>query len=160
METVPISPAGFDERVRELELLRDVRRREVAEQIALARQDGDVDDNPGLHALLVEQAQVEQRIGLLEAHLAFVEIVRPSLNGEAGIGSTIRIRDDRGRQVEYELVGPLEADVSSGRVSTNAPVGRALLGRRVGDRVEVETPQGAVVLEIVALTSRPRRRAA
>lgn len=160
METVPISAAGYEERMRELALLRDVRRRDLAERIAILRQDGDIADNPALQALLEEQAELERRIGVLDAHLALAEIVAPAAKGEAGIGSTIRIRDARGREFEYELVGPLEADVGNGRVSTNAPVGRALLGRRAGDLVEVDTPRGSSTYEIVAVAGTARRRAA
>ena len=104
-----------------------------------------------LQDLLEEQAQLERRIALLEAQLAAAEIVSPARDGRAGIGSVVRVRDGHGATVEYELVGPLEADIDTGRVSIGAPVGQALLGRRAGARVDVTAPGGRHTLEVVAV---------
>jgi transcription elongation factor GreA len=155
VDRVLISADGYEERCRELEALRDEVRRDLAERLRDARQDGDLGDNTALQDLLEEQAQLERRIAWLEAQLAAAEIVEPVADGRAGIGCLVRVRDDTGETFDYELVGPLESDAASGRVSITAPVGRALAGRRAGARVEVETPGGSMSLEIVSV--RPGR---
>jgi transcription elongation factor GreA len=154
-ETLLISADGYAQRCRELDALRNEARRELGERLREARQDGDLADNPALHDLLEEQAQLERRIASLEAKLAVAEIVAPAADGRAGIGSVVRLRDGDGATFDYELAGPLESDAANGRVSIAAPVGRALLGRRAGARVEVATPRGPLALEIVSV--RPAR---
>jgi transcription elongation factor GreA len=153
-ETLLISADGYTQRCRELDGLRTEARRALAERLREARQDGDLDDNPALLDLFEEQAQLERRIALLESQLAVAEIVAPAGDGLAGIGSIVRVRDDTGATREYELVGPLESDIGSGRVSIEAPVGRALEGSRAGARVEVAAPRGALALELVSVRSR------
>jgi transcription elongation factor GreA len=150
---VLISPDGYDDRCRELDLLRTEARRDLAARMHDARQDGDLADNPVLQELLTEQHQLERRIGGLEAQLAVAEIAFPALDGRAGVGSVVRVRDADGATSEYELVGPLESDASNGRVSVAAPVGQALLYQRAGARVEVQTPGGRHALEIISVRS-------
>ena len=154
-EALLISADGYAHRHRELDRLRDEARRELSDRLREARDDGDLDDNLALQDLLEEQAQLERRIALLEAQLAAAEIVSPARDGRAGIGSVVRVRDGDGATVEYELVGPLEANIDSGRVSIAAPVGQALLGRRAGARVDVTAPGGRHTLELVAVRPAP-----
>lgn len=145
-----ISAEGYDARCRELETLRTQERRRLAELLAEAREDGDLADNPALQDLFDEHEQLERRITTLEAHLGAAEIVAPATDGRAGIGSLVRVRDHgHGGTVEYELVGPLESDPATGRVSIAAPVGQALVGQRAGDRVEVSAPSGRLRLEVL-----------
>jgi transcription elongation factor GreA len=147
---VLISAAGYERLSREVETLRTDARRALTEQLREAREDGDLEDNPGLGDVLEEQAQLEQRIALLEARVRSAEIVEPTTDGRAGIGTRVCVRDlAAGSAHEYELVGPLESDVGNGRVSLEAPVGRALVGRLPGERVDVETPRGVVELELL-----------
>jgi transcription elongation factor GreA len=153
-ETLLISAEGYAQRCRELDGLRTEARSDLAEGLREARQDGHLDDNPALYDLFEEQAQLERRIALLEAQLAVAEIVAPADDGVVGIGSVVRVRDDTGTTGEYELVGPLESDVGNGRVSIEAPVGRALVGNRAGARVEVAAPRGALALEVVSVRAR------
>jgi transcription elongation factor GreA len=160
-ETVLISAEGYEARSRELESLRTKARRELAERLREARQDGDLDDNPLLQDLLEEHAQLERRIALLEERLALAEIVPPATDGRAGIGSVVRVRDADGATFELELVGALEADAVNGRVSIAAPVGQALVGQRAGASVEPVTPRGPLGLKVLAVRPRqaPRRAA-
>jgi transcription elongation factor GreA len=163
--TVLISAAGYDRLSRELETLRTDARRTLTERLREAREDGDLDDNPVLGDLLEEQAQLEQRISLLHSRMRSAEIVEPAADGRAGIGTLVRVRDVAAASAyEYELVGTLESDVGRGRVSVEAPVGRALVGRRPGDRLDVETPRGVVELEVLdvrpASEATPEREAA
>lgn len=170
MSTLPttvdtISAAGYERLCAELEMLRTEARQTLSELLREARHDGDLEDNPALRDLLEEQAQLEQRISLLDAQRRAAEIVEPDSSGRAGIGTSVQVRDlDTGSRHEYELVGALEPDVGNGRVSVEAPVGRALLGRVAGDRLGVETPRGVIELEVLAVRltteARPRRRAA
>jgi transcription elongation factor GreA len=157
-ETLLISAEGYEQRCRELDVLRNEARRELGERLRAARQEGDFADNPALYDLLEEQAQLERRIALLEAQLAVAEIVAPAADGRAGIGNVIGVCDGDGATFEYELVGPLESDVGKGRVSIGAPVGQALLGQRAGACVEVATPRGPITLEVLSV--RPRRAVA
>jgi len=156
--TVPISAGGYEQRCRELDALRGEGRRALGERLRAAREeDGDLADNAALHDLLDEQAHLERRIARLEAQLSVAEIVAPAANGSAAIGSRVRVRDDAGVIHEYELAGPLESDASEGRISIAAPVGEALVGRRAGALVEVETPRGPLALTVVSVRSARRR---
>jgi transcription elongation factor GreA len=152
--TVLISAAGYERLSGELETLRTDARRTLSEQLREAREDGHLDDNPVLGDLFEEQAQLEHRISLLEAYVLTAEIVEPLADGRAGIGTLVRVRDLVADSThEYELVGALESDVGSGRVSVEAPVGRALVGRFPGERLDVDTPRGVIELEVVDVRS-------
>lgn len=151
--TLLISAEGHAQRCRELEELRTEARNALAERLRETRRDGHLDDNPALYDLFEEQAQLERRIALLESQLAVAEIVAPAGDGLAGIGSIVRLRDDTNTTGQYELVGPLESDIGNGRVSIEAPVGRALVGRSAGEVVEVETPRGTLAVEILQVRS-------
>jgi transcription elongation factor GreA len=155
VESLPMSAEGYAQRRHELDVLRTDGRRELSEQLLAARRDGDVADNPALQEMLDEQVQLERRIAMLEAWLTVAEVVEPTAEGRAEIGSVVRVRDPRGETFEYELVGPLESDLGRGRVSIAAPVGQALAGQRPGTTVEVAAPRGLLVLEIVSV--RPGR---
>jgi transcription elongation factor GreA len=145
-----ITADGYERLRAELDWLRNDGRRELEERLRDARLDGDVVDNPALLEVLEESAQLERRIAVLEDQLAQVRVVTPRRDGVAGLGTRVQVRDvETGEIAEYELVGALEADVGNGRVSVAAPVGKALVGRRKGDVVEVETPRGSLALEVL-----------
>jgi transcription elongation factor GreA len=159
VESLPISAEGYAQRCHELDVLRTDGRRQLSELLLEARQDGDVADNPVLQDLLEEQVQLERRIAMLEAWLTVAEVVEPTHDGRAEIGSVVRVRDPRGQTFEYELVGPLESDLGKGRVSIAAPVGQALAGQRPGTIVEVAAPRGSLILEIVSVRANGRQAA-
>ena len=149
-ERVPITAEGYERCCRELERLRNDGRRRLSELLREARSDGALEDNPTLVDLLDEHAQLEQRIATLETQLAVAEVAPPPQDGRAAIGSLVRVRDVRAGEVfDCELVGPLEGDPANGRVSTAAPIGRALVGQSRGAQVEVATPRGTVALEVI-----------
>ncbi|MGH3023108.1 MAG: GreA/GreB family elongation factor [Gaiellaceae bacterium] len=157
-ETMHVTADGYERLRSELERLRGDGRRRVSERLREAREDGHLADNPALYDLLVEQARLERRIATLEAQVAAAQVVAPPDNGIAGIGASVRVRDVAADEVaEYELVGEIEPGVANGRVSVGAPVGSALLGRRAGERVEVETPRGRLSLQVLGV--RPLVRA-
>jgi transcription elongation factor GreA len=152
-DEVLVTADGYRQLCAELETLRTVRRQEMTEHLREARADRDP-DNPMLFDLLEEQVQLEGRINFLDAQVAVARIAGPATDGTAGIGSCVRVRHcDSDDVAEYNLVGPIETDVGNGRVSVEAPVGRALLGRRSGETVTVETPRGTVQLELLSVRS-------
>jgi transcription elongation factor GreA len=144
-----ITAEGYERLSSELETLHRVTRRDVSARLREARADGHLDDNPALFEALEEQAQIEHRIALLEDRLAAARIAQPSLDGRAGIGSAIRLRDlETDELIEYELVGAMEGDASLGRVSIDAPMGRSVLGAAAGDVVCVNCPRGELLFEV------------
>ena len=148
-DDVLVTAAGYEQLRAELDRLQTVRRAEITAHLREAREDSDP-DNPALYELLEGQTQLEQRIAVLRAQVAAARVVEPAADGSAGIASLVRVRHgDSGEIAEYELVGPVEADIGNGRVSVGAPVGRALVGARRGDAVAVETPRGPLELEVL-----------
>ena len=132
-ETLLISADGYTQRCRELDELRTEARSALAERLREARRDGHLDNNPALYDLFEEQARLERRIALLEAQLAVAEIVAPTGDGLAGIGSIVRLRDDTNATGQYELVAPLESDIGNGRVSIEAPYPVQLVPLKSGE---------------------------
>lgn len=149
-DRVLVTAEGYEERCRELERLRTDERRRLSGLLREARGDGGADDNPALIELLDEQALLERRIAIVETQLAAAEVAPLPSDGCAAVGSLVCVRDDStGEVFEYQLVGAIEGDPASGRLSIAAPVGGALLGLHRGERVEVATPRGAVTLEVL-----------
>jgi len=134
----------------ELDHLRNVRRAEVAERIHSAKEEGDIMENSAYDEAKNEQAFVEGRIMTIEQMLknaVMIESTRSS--GSVGLGSVVTILE-RGASEEdiFHIVGSAEADPSKGRISNESPVGRALLGKREGDEVQVKIPDGVRYLKI------------
>jgi transcription elongation factor GreA len=158
-----VTAEGYAQLRAELEELLTDGRGGMSVRVERARADGDLADNSALYAVLEEQAQLERRIAALEEQLAGARVAEPPIDGTAGVGSWIRVRDEAtGEIAQYELVGAIETDVGNGRVSVDAPVGRVLAGRRRGDIVKVATPRGLVRLELldVGLPRRSQQQAA
>ena len=137
----------------ELEHLITVRRPEVARQIADAKADGDLSENAGYDEAKNTQAFVEGRILTLKALLSNAVLITENVSRDTvDVGARVTIRDvGFGHQETYTIVGSAEVDPNNGRISLRSPIGRALLGHRRGDRVDVETPSGPVKFEIVSL---------
>jgi transcription elongation factor GreA len=144
-----VTAGGYEQLCLELDALR-TDRHQMSERLRDARADGHLADNPALFELLEEQAKLDWRIAVREGQVAAAQIAAPAADGSAGIGSLVRVRDvERGEIDECELIGAIQSDVGNGRVSVQAPVGRAVVGNRVGTVVEVETPRGRRALEIL-----------
>jgi transcription elongation factor GreA len=142
-----VTAEGYERLCSELEMLRTEGRRAMSERLREARADGDLEDNRALFDVLEEQARLEGRIAALEARLAAARIAEPTRGGRAGIGSSVVLRDlETSNQIEYELVGAIEADIGRRRLSIDAPVGRALLGAGAGDALNVACPRGEAPL--------------
>lgn len=142
---------GLDALRVELAELEGPARREIAARIKVAREWGDLSENAEYHDAKNSQAMLEGRIARLADELRSAQVVDPGANtGEVAFGSAVELRDDAsGRTVSYTLVGSREADLDQGRLSIESPVARALLGHRAGDKVEVGTPRGARVFEVL-----------
>lgn len=134
----------------ELEHLRTVRRAEVAERLHNAQDDGELIENAEYEDAKNEQAFVEGRILQLETMLSNAAIIESGgPDGVVALGTTVTVKEaDSRRSEEYKLVGAAEANPREGRISNESPLGRALLGRKVGDEVKVQAPAGAIKYKI------------
>ena len=142
---------GYNEMIAELDYLKNVRRAEVVHEIEGARSFGDLSENSEYDEARTEQAKVEARIKELEEKVNNAIIIDESKIDLSviSVGSTVKgynVTDDE--EFEYSLVGSNEADPMNGRISDLAPVGKALIGKRAGDTVTVETPGGELKLEV------------
>lgn len=147
---------GYNRLQDELEHLRTVRRQEVADRLHEALEGGDlgVDPDAEYEAAKNEQAFVEGRIKELEMLLSQARVVdAPEDSDTVVVGSKVTIMEDNGgdEQEEYVIVGAAEADPRSGRISNESPLGKALMGKRVGDQVTVNAPQGSFSVKVVSL---------
>ena len=150
---VPITPEGLEAVKREHEELTTQRRPSIVAKIKAARELGDLSENFEYHAAKNEQGMMEARIRELEAIIKNHVIIKSAARtGVVGMGSTVRFVEDGEQDEEsYRIVGPAEADPKGGRVSFESAVGKALLGRRVGDKVPITTPGGAYTVRITAV---------
>ena len=139
--------AGLKALEDELENLRVVKRKEVAGKIKEAREQGDLSENAEYDAAKDEQRDIEARIDELEKILKNVEVVvEEELDLEKiNVGCTILVHDDEyDEEIEFKIVGSTEANSLQGKISNESPVGQALIGKKVGDVVDVETPAGNI----------------
>ena len=149
-EKVPMLAEGHRQLSDELKRLRSEERPAIVEAIEEARAHGDLSENAEYHAAKERQGQVEATIAELEDRLSRAMIIDPStLSGNKVVfGATVTLLDEDEKKVKYQLVGQVEADAKDGRISYNSPLGRALIGRQVGEEVEVTTPSGDRYYEI------------
>jgi len=151
-DKVPMTAGGFARLEEELRYLKTTARPEVIRAIAEAREHGDLSENAEYHAARERQSFIEGRVMELEDKIARAEVIDvSSLNGDTvKFGATVTLVDeDTEAETAYQLVGEMEADVKEGRLSITAPLARALIGKEVGDSVEVMTPAGSKAYEIL-----------
>jgi transcription elongation factor GreA len=143
---VILTPEGLQNLKDELEHLQTDKRREVAERIKDAREFGDISENSEYDDAKNEQAMLEARIAQLEDRLRAATVVDASevTKDVVGIGSTVHVKDEKGKSAQYTIVGSAEANPRELKLSNESPVGRALMGRKRNDEVEVTTPKGDV----------------
>ena len=148
MKDVILTPAGYKQLKNELEKLRTEKRREIAERIAAAREFGEIAENAEYDDAKNEQMMLEHRISQLEERLADARVIDPKRvdTSIVSIGSVVRLRDVAAKQtIEYFIVGSAEANPAEHKLSNESPVGRAIIGRKKGETVEVLTPRGSKV---------------
>ncbi len=143
MEKVPMLAEGYEKLTADLKALREERPR-VVDAIEEARAHGDLSENAEYHAAKERQGQIEAQIADIEDRVSRAQIIDPTtLSGDRIVfGATVTLLDDDEKQVRYQIVGQTEADAKVGRISYNSPLGKALIGRKVGDEVEVTVPSG------------------
>ncbi|MDN3645495.1 transcription elongation factor GreA [Pontixanthobacter aestiaquae] len=143
MDKVPMLAEGYEKLTTELKALRDERPK-IVDAIEEARAHGDLSENAEYHAAKERQGQVEAMIGDIESKVTRAQIIDPkTLSGDRVVfGATVTLLDEHDKPVKYQIVGETEAEAAKGRISYSSPLGRALIGKDLGDEVEVTVPSG------------------
>ncbi len=152
MEKIPMTPGGLVTLEDELKLLKQVERPAVIRAIAEAREHGDLSENAEYHAARERQSFIEGRITELEDVISRAQVIDVTLlSGDiVRFGATVTLADeDSDDESVYQIVGAHEADIRSGRLSVHSPLARALIGKHIGDSIEVSTPGGSKSYEVV-----------
>jgi transcription elongation factor GreA len=150
-DEIVLSPAKYKELEIELERLQTVERRHIAERIKEARGMGDLSENFDYHDAKRQQGFLEGKIIGLKQTLERAKVIEMTTGSETvTLGSVVKVHDDEfDEEIEYTIVGVMEADPSTDKISNTSPVGQALMNHRAGDKVQVQTPAGISLLEIL-----------
>jgi transcription elongation factor GreA len=153
VDKMPMLAEGYERLQTEVRHLKTVERPSIIEAIEVARGHGDLSENAEYHAAKERQGQVEMQIADIEDRLSRAQVIDPtSLSGDKVVfGATVHLLDENDNPVKYQIVGETEADAKIGRISYNSPLGRALIGRSVGDEVEFQAPSGDKYFEIAKI---------
>lgn len=154
MEEIFITQEGLDKIKAELERMKTVERKEVQKMIGEAKSYGDLSENSEYDAAKTKEAQLETKIIELENKIKYAKIISAEdMNtSHVTVGSTVRIYDEEfEEEIEYRIMGEDESDPLNGKISNTSPVGSALLGKKVGDIVKVQTPGGEAVYKILKI---------
>jgi transcription elongation factor GreA len=154
LKDVILTKEGYAKLREEIAHLSTDRRREVAERIKLAREFGDIAENAEYDAAKNEQAMLEARIAKLEERLAAARVIekREIAKDVVSVGAKVRLRDvDAKQTVEYHIVGSAEANPAEFKLSNESPVGKAIIGHKKGETVEVSTPRGSMKYKILEI---------
>ena len=157
MEKIPMTPEGLARLEDELRKLKNDERPAVIRAIAEAREHGDLSENAEYHAARERQGFIEGRVAELEDIVSRAEVIDASqLSGDViRFGATVMLADlDTDEESNYRVVGSHEADIAKGLISVTSPLGRALIGKTLGDTVEVTTPRGSKAYEVVKVSYR------
>lgn len=153
MEKIPLTRAGYDKLDAELKQLKSVERPAIIAAIAEARAHGDLSENAEYHSAKEKQSFIEGRVKELEGAISLAEVIDPTkLGGTIKFGATVTLVDeDTDEEKTYQIVGEYEADIEAGRLNIKSPLARALIGKDIGDSVEVRTPGGDRSYEILSI---------
>jgi transcription elongation factor GreA len=157
MDKIPMTPEGHEALQEELKNLKTVERPTIVKAIAAAREHGDLSENAEYHAARERQSFVEGRIGELEDTTKRAEIIDTTkLKGKTvRFGAKVKLADEEtDEEATYQLVGEFEADIEKRKISIMSPLGKALIGREMGDSVEVTTPNGVRYFEVMSVRFR------
>jgi transcription elongation factor GreA len=152
VKEVILTPEGYEKLKQEIEYLSNAKRREVADRIRIAREFGDINENAEYDDAKNEQAMLEHRIATLEERLLAARVIEKGdvSSDVVSIGSRVRLKDiDANETVEYHVVGSAEANPAEHKLSNESPVGKAIMGRKKGEVVEVSAPRGALKFKIL-----------
>ncbi|MBO6560962.1 MAG: transcription elongation factor GreA [Nisaea sp.] len=154
MEKVPMTAQGLEKLQAELKQLKTVERPEIIKAISEAREHGDLSENAEYHSARERQSFIEGRILELEDVTSRAEVIDTAKLGGKTVtfGTVVEVADeDTDEEQTFTIVGPYEADISKGYISTSSPIARAMIGKKVGDSVEVATPRGSKSYEILSI---------
>ncbi len=154
VKEVILTPEGYEKLKTEVEYLSTEKRRDVAERIKVAREFGDIMENAEYDDAKNEQAMLEHRIALLEQRMRDARVIDTSeVTADAvSVGTLVRLRDlEAGKTSEYQIVGSAEANPAENKLSNESPVGRAIMGRKKGETVEVVAPRGTLRFKIMSI---------
>ena len=150
-KTYNLTAAGLQELKDELAHL-IAQRPHVAERIKHARELGDLSENAEYQTAREEQDRLESRISEVERVLQNSQIIKkPKSDGLVRLGSTVKLKDG-GKPIAYQVVGTIEADPAAGKISDESPIGRALMGKKVGEKVEIKTPAGTHLYKVIEIS--------
>ena len=153
MNKEPITVQGLEKIKKELEELKNVKRPEVVAAIAEARAHGDLKENAEYHAAKEQQAQIESRVIAINDSIAranVIDVTKIDNEGKVIFGSTVTVKDlESDKKIKYQIVGQDEADVSKNYIYFRSPIGKAFIGKELGDMVIVQTPSGERSFEIL-----------
>ncbi len=154
MKEVILTPEGYEKLKHEIEELSTTRRREVAERIRIAREFGDIAENAEYDDAKNEQMLLEHRIATLEERLRSARVIAKGevKKDEVSVGSKVKLKDmETNKTVEYRIVGSAEANPSESKLSNESPVGKAILGKKKGETVDVVAPRGTLKFKILEI---------
>jgi transcription elongation factor GreA len=157
MERFPMTPGGLKKLQEDLKRLKSEERPSIIRAIAEARAHGDLSENAEYHAAKERQSFIEGRIAELEDKTSRAEVIDPAtMSGDTvRFGATVKVVDEEtDAEKEYQIVGADEADIEEGRISITSPIARAMIGKGIGDQIEVHAPSGARYYEILGVTYR------
>jgi transcription elongation factor GreA len=155
MERFPMTPSGLKKLQEELKRLKSEERPAIIRAIAEARAHGDLSENAEYHAAKERQSFIEGRIAELEDKTSRAEVIDPStMSGDTvRFGATVKVVDEEtDAEKEYQIVGADEANIEEGRISVTSPIARAMIGKGIGDQIEVQAPSGARYYEILGVS--------
>jgi transcription elongation factor GreA len=154
VKEVILTPEGYEKLKQEIEHLSTEKRREVAERIRVAREFGDIAENAEYDDAKNEQMLLEHRIATLEERLRHAQVIdkKSIAKDVVSVGSKVKLRDvDAKQTVEYRIVGSAEANPAENKLSNESPVGKAIIGKKKGETVEVAAPRGALKYKILEI---------
>ena len=155
MAEIYITKEGKKEKEERLEFLKNVRRPEVLERLKTAREYGDLSENSEYDAARSEQGRLESEIQLIEETLRLAVIVDSEdiNNDKVHVGSTVQVLDmEFDEKFEYKIVGTIESDPDKGLISNESPIGKALMGKKKGDVVEIKSPNGRYSVKVLKIS--------
>lgn len=150
-DRIPISPQGYEKLKAELDRLQNVEMIKITKKIAEARELGDLSENAQYHAAREDQGMLQARINALKEKLSRAYIVDPAAlpKDEVTFGAAVRVYDlDANEEETFHLVGPGEEDYDANKILSTSPIGQGLLGKKVGEQVEIDVPMGKLRFEI------------
>jgi transcription elongation factor GreA len=153
-DRIPMTRAGYDKLKAELAHLEQVEMPQIEERIAKARAEGDLSENAEFDGAIESQGMLQRKINVIREKLSRAELIDPSKvpQDEIGFGATVVVKDlDLGDQEEFTLVGAGEEDYMAGKILVTSPLAQGLIGKKAGERVEIEVPAGTTRFEILSI---------